>query len=66
MPYISVMTYPGKPEERKEALRKSLRDIVSKTLQVPPESVTINVIEISREEWEDALEKQKEFTKSLL
>lgn len=49
MPQITIKAVEGRSLEQKKALVKDITDAVVKNFGAPPEAVTIDIIEYSRE-----------------
>ena len=54
MPLITVKAMGGRTTEQKRDLVKDITDAVVKNYNVPPEAVTIDIIEYSRENFGEA------------
>ena len=54
MPLISVKTVGAKTAEQKRKLAKDITEVVVKDFKVPPEAVTIDIIEYSSENFAQA------------
>lgn len=51
MPLIKVSLWAGKSKEQKAALAKALTDTIVQVGGVPPQSVTIQIEELPKENW---------------
>ncbi len=49
MPFITIKSLEGRTVEQKKGLVKDITDAVVKNFGAPPEAVTIDIIEYSRE-----------------
>ena len=49
MPLVTVKVVEGKTIEQKRALVKDITEAVVKDFEVPPSAVTIDIVDISRE-----------------
>ena len=48
MPYVTVKMLEGRTEEQKRALVKEVTEAVSRTVNAPPENVTVFIEEMSK------------------
>ena len=51
MPSVTVKAVAGRTTEQKRGLVKDITEAVVKNFGVKPESVTVDIIECSRENW---------------
>ncbi len=54
MPYITVKSLEGRTVEQKKGLVKDITEAVVKNFNAPPEAVTIDIIEYSRDNFANA------------
>ncbi len=51
MPLLKVSLWSGRTKEEKAELAKALTDAIVKVAKVPPQSVTIQIEELPKENW---------------
>ena len=51
MPLLRVSLWSGRTKEQKAALAKALTDTMVEVAKVPPQSVTIQIEELPKENW---------------
>lgn len=51
MPLLRISLWSGRTREQKAELAKALTDTIVKVAQVPPQSVTIQIEEMPKENW---------------
>lgn len=66
MPHVSIKCYPGRTEEQKRLLAERITNDVVEIFQTPPDSVSVAIQDVSRDEWDEEvwdkeIEPQKEF-----
>ena len=57
MPHITVKMYPGRSDEIKRAFAEKLVEATSEALSVPKSGVSVSVVDIPRDEWDELVTK---------
>ena len=57
MPHIIVKLYPGRTEEQKQNIVSKVTEAIKESANVPDESISIGIEEISKELWEEQVYK---------
>ena len=58
MPHIGVSLYPGRDEETKKTLSEDIKRFLVDELSFPPESVSISIIEIEPDNFQDEISRK--------